>query len=82
MTRTLVVIILATAILAVVFYALCQVFFPDVLPYAVGESEAVSWQRQIAFLLKALAWISAELSGLLMIVLAARVWKQRSVRAS
>jgi len=82
MTKRLVVIMLASALLAAGFYALCQVFFPDVLPYAVGESEVVSWQRQFAFLLKALAWISAEVSGLFTIVLAARVWKQRSVKAS
>lgn len=42
----------------------------------------MSWQRQIAFFIEATAWISAEVSGLFAIVLAARVWKRLSLKQS
>ncbi|MGN1285815.1 MAG: hypothetical protein ACI4XG_04425 [Bradyrhizobium sp.] len=80
MARTLVAIIIAAAVLAVGFLALCQFFLGDVLPYAAGEDEVVSWQREVAVLLKALAWISAEVSGLFAIVLGGHLWKQRSIK--
>jgi hypothetical protein len=82
MTRTLLVLILATAVLAAGLFLLCQFTFSDVLSFPVRNEDAGSWRRQIAFLIKATAWISAEVSGLLSIVLAALLWKQYSVKSS
>jgi hypothetical protein len=80
MTKRLILIILATALLSVGLAAACQLAFADVLPYAAGEDDAMSWQREIAFMIKAAAWVSAEVSGLFAIVLAARLWSKRAPR--
>ena len=80
MTRKLVLIILGSALLSFVPATFCHLVFPDVVPYAPGEDEAISWQRQIAFLVTASAWLSAEVSGLFTIVLAANLWQKRSLR--
>jgi len=82
MTRTLLLLILATAALAVALFLLCQFTFSDVLSFPVRSEDAGSWRRQIAFLIKAIAWISAEVSGLFAIVLAALLWKRHSVESS
>jgi hypothetical protein len=42
MIRKLVLIILASALLSLVLVAVCNLFFPDALPYAAGEEEAAS----------------------------------------
>jgi hypothetical protein len=80
MIRKLVFIILASALLSFVLAAICQFAFPNVVPYAAGENEALSWWRQVAFLVTASAWISAEVSGLFAIVLAAQLWNRHSRR--
>jgi hypothetical protein len=82
MIRKLVLIILASALLSLVLVAVCNLFFPDALPYAAGEGDAASWQRQIAFLITATAWTSAEASGLFAIVLGAILWRRRASKAS
>ncbi|MCP3463401.1 hypothetical protein [Bradyrhizobium sp. CCGUVB23] len=76
MTRTLVLIILASALLSIILAVTCHLAFPEVLPYAVGEDEALSWRRQLAFLTTATAWLSAEFAGILTIVLVAHLWKR------
>jgi hypothetical protein len=78
MIRKLVLIILASALLSLALAAVCQVFFADVLPYAAGEDDALSWQRQIAFLVTAAAGTSAATAGLFAIVLAAYLWRKRA----
>jgi amino acid transporter len=82
MTRNLILIILASALLSLILATVGQLVFSDVLPYKAGEDEAMSWYRQAAFLTEATAWISAEVSGLLAIVLAAQLWKRHSFRKS
>lgn len=82
MTKKLVVIILAAAALAAGLFALCRLAFPEILSYTPGEAEIVSWQRQAVFLIEAIAWMSAEVSGLFAILLAAHVWKQSAIRSS
>ena len=82
MTRSLILIILASALLSLILATVGQLVFSDVLPYKAGEDEAMSWYRQAAFLTDATAWIAAEVSGLFAIVLAAQLWKGRSLRKS
>ncbi len=81
MARKLVLIILASAALALVLGSVCHLFFPDVLPYAAGKDDAASWQREIAAMLVATAWASAEISGLFAIGLIAHLWRKRRVKA-
>jgi CBS domain containing-hemolysin-like protein len=76
MTRKLVLVILACVLLSFVLATICHLAFPDILPYAAGEDDASSWRREIAFLITATAWLSAEFAGILLIVLAARLWKR------
>jgi hypothetical protein len=78
MTRNLVLIILACVLLSFALAEICHFAFPDILPYAVGEDEASSWRRQIAFLTTATAFLSAEVAGIFAIVLVARLWKRSS----
>jgi hypothetical protein len=80
MIRKLVLIIVASALLSFVLATICHLAFPDILPYAAGEDETLFWWRDIAFLVTAIAWISAEVSGLFAIVLAAYLWNRRSLR--
>ena len=82
MTRTLILIILASVLLSIILAVTCQLAFLDILPYAAGEDETVSWRRQLAFLLTATAWLSAEFAGILTVVLAAHLWKRHSLRNS
>jgi hypothetical protein len=82
MTRKLVPIIFASALLSVVLAVVCHLAFPDVLPYAAGEDEWMSWHREIALYLTAIAWISAEVSGLFTIVLAAYLWRKHTLTTS
>lgn len=82
MIRKLVFLILATAALAVGLFMLRAFVFSDVLSYALEDTDAQSWWRQLAFLTDALAWASAEIAALFAVVLAAQVWKQRSAKAS
>ena len=79
MTRQLVLIILGFVLLSFVLAAICHLAFPDILPYAAGEDDASSWRRQVAFLITASAWLSAEVAGMFAIVLAARLWKRYSL---
>lgn len=78
MTRTLIRIILASVLLSIILGVTCHLAFLDVLPYAAEEDETISWRRQLAFLLTATAWLSAEFAGIL-IVLAAHLWKRHSL---
>jgi len=80
MARKLVLIILASALLSFVLATICHLAFPDIVPYAAGEDETLSWWREVAVLVTATAWISAEVSGLFAIVLAAHLWKRHSLR--
>lgn len=82
MVRKLVLIILASAALALVLASVCHLFFPDVLPYAAGEGESASWRREVAAMLVATAWASAEISGLFVIALAACLWRRRLLSSS
>jgi CBS domain containing-hemolysin-like protein len=79
MTRNLVLIIIACVLLSLALATICHLAFPDILPYAVGEDEASSWRRQIAFLITASAFLSAEVAGIFAIVLGARLWKRSSI---
>lgn len=81
MTRTLVLTIIGCALLALALATICHWAFSDIVPYTAGEDDASSWRRQIAFLITASAWLSAEFAGILAIVLAARVWN-RSAESS
>jgi hypothetical protein len=80
MTRKLLLIILASALLSFVLAAFCHFAYPDVIPYAAGEDDAMSWRREMAVFMTATAWISGEVSALFAIVLAAYLWKRRSLR--
>ena len=78
MISRLVFIIIACAALAVALALFCQYAFPDVVPYMPGEDTAAGWRREVAFLVTTLAFLAAEFSGLLSIVLAVRLWKKRT----
>jgi len=80
MARKLDLIILASALLSFVLATICHLAFPDIVPYAAGEDETLSWWREVAVLVTATA--SAEVSGLFAIVLAAHLWKRHSLRES
>jgi hypothetical protein len=82
MVRKLVLIILASALLALILGAVCHFLFPDVLPYAAGEDDIASWRREIAAMIVAIAWALAEVAGLLAIVLAAYLWRKRTPKTS
>ena len=82
MVRKLSLIIVASAILALVLASVSHLFFPDVLPYAAGEDDGASWRRELAVMTVATAWASAEISGLFAIVLAAYLWRKRAPKAS
>ena len=81
MTRNIVLTIIGCTLLSIVMATVCHLVFPDVLPYAAGEDDALSWRRQIAFLITTTAWSSAELAGLFTIVLIARFWNRSAVPA-
>lgn len=82
MTRKLVLIIVASALLSAALAVIGHFAFPDVHAFVPGEEESASWVREVAFMVTATAWISAELSGLLAIVLLAYLWRKRTPRAS
>jgi CBS domain containing-hemolysin-like protein len=82
MTRNLVLIIIGCLLLSFVLATICHLIFPDIVPYAAGEDEATSWQRQIAFLITASAWLSAEVAAIFAIVLVAHLWNRSPARAS
>jgi CBS domain containing-hemolysin-like protein len=73
MTRNLVLTIIGCVLLSFVLATVCHLAFPDIVPYTAGEDEASSWRREIAFLITASAWLSAEVAGLFAIVLVARL---------
>jgi hypothetical protein len=81
MIQRLVFLIVGCALLAAVLAVLCLFVFPDVVPYMPGEDAQSGWRREAAFLITALAWIAAEVSAILSIVLAAYLWKNRSVKS-
>jgi CBS domain containing-hemolysin-like protein len=76
MTRNLVLTIIGCILLSFVLATICHLVFPDIVPYTAGEDEAMSWRRQIAFLITASAWLSAEVAGIFVIVLVARLWNR------
>jgi hypothetical protein len=80
MIQRLVFLIVGCAVLAAVLALLRQFLFPDVVPYMPGEDAGSGWRREAAFLVTALAWLAAEVSGLLSIVLAVRLWQNRSAK--
>jgi hypothetical protein len=82
MIRNLVFSILVSAVLAVILAGFCHLVFPDILPYAVGETETAPWRRLVAFLITAIALLSAEFAVMLTIVLAAHLWKRLSLTRS
>jgi hypothetical protein len=77
MIRRFVVVIIGSAVLAAALALVCQFVFADVVPYMPGEDAQSGWRRELAFVITALAWLAAEFSGLLTIVLAAYLWKNR-----
>jgi hypothetical protein len=80
--RKLVLIILASAMLALASTSVCHLFFPDILPYAAGEDDAASWRREFTAMMVETAWASAEVSGLFAIVLPAYLWRKRASKSS
>jgi hypothetical protein len=78
MVRKLVLIIFASALLALVLASACHLFLPDVLPYAAGEDETAPWRREVAAMILATAWASASIA----IVLGVILWRRRAPRAS
>jgi hypothetical protein len=82
MTRRLVFIILAAALLSAILVAICQFVLPDIGTFTRDEADATSWLREIAFMVTATAWISAEVAGLFAIVLAAYLWRKRPPKAT
>jgi hypothetical protein len=80
MIRRFVVVIIGCAALAAALALLCRFAFPDVTPYMPGEDAQLGWRREIAFMITALAWLSAEFSGLLVIVLGVYLWRNRSAK--
>jgi hypothetical protein len=81
MIQRFVFLIVGCAVLAVALAFLCQYVFPDVVPYMPDEDAEAGWRREAAFLVTALAWLAAEVSILLSIVLASYVRKRRSPRS-
>lgn len=80
MATKLIYLIAIAAVLAIGLLLLCQFVFPDVSLYKVGENEMISWQRQVAVLMTATAWICAEVSGLFLILLVAHLVRQHVVK--
>ena len=78
--RKLVLTIVGCVALVAALALLRHAVFPDVVPYMPGEDAQAGWRREIAFLLTAMAWMAAEFSVLLSIVLASSIWKSRSAR--
>ena len=78
MVQRLVFVIVGCAVLAGAFVLLLQFVFPDVVPYMPGEDATFGWRREAAFLITALAWVAAEASVVLSIVLAAVLWKRHA----
>ena len=72
--------IVGCAVLAAALAILCHFLFPDVVAYMPGEDTGTGWRREAAFLITALSWLAAEVSGLLLIVLAVRLWQNRSAK--
>ena len=66
--------------LAAALALVCQYVFPDVVPYMPGEDAEAGWRREAAFLITTLAFLAAEVSGLFSMVLAVRLWKNRSAK--
>ena len=80
MIRRFVVVIIGCAVLTAALALLRQFLFADVAPYMPGEDAQLGWRREVAFMITALAWLAAEFSGLLTIVLGAYLWKNRSTK--
>jgi hypothetical protein len=80
MVQRLVFVIVGCAVLAAAFALLCRFAFPDVIPYMPGEDATFGWRREAAFLITTLAWVAAEASAVLSIVLAALLWKRHATK--
>jgi len=82
MVRRLVLIVVASAVLAVVLASVCHQFFPDVLPYGAGEDELpASWRHETAAMIVAGAWASLEVSRLFAIVPTAYLGTNEALKA-
>jgi hypothetical protein len=79
MTRNLVLSIIVCVLLSFALATICQLAFPDILPYAVGKDEAPSWRPHVAFSITASAFLAVEVAGILTIIFVARLWKRSSV---
>jgi predicted membrane-bound dolichyl-phosphate-mannose-protein mannosyltransferase len=66
-----------SALLAAVAVLVCQLVFPDVLPYAIDENAQLAWRREAAFLVTTIAWLAVEVSVVSAIGLAIILWKDR-----
>ena len=80
MVQRLIFVIVGCAVLAGAFALLCRLAFPDVVPYMPGEDDTFGWRREAAFLITTVAWVAAEVSVVLSIVLAAYLWKGRAAK--
>ena len=79
-TRRLVFLVFGSATIAVVALFVCQLAFPDVLPYAVDEDAQQTWRREAAFLVTTVAWLEAEVSAVGIIARLALRWKGRRIK--
>ena len=77
MIRRFLILIGASAMLAALAVLVCQLVFPDVLPYVVDENAQQAWRRQVAFLVTTVAWLSAEVSVVGAVALATLLWRER-----
>jgi hypothetical protein len=80
MAKRLVFLIFGSAVLAAASAFICQLAFPDVLPYAIDEGAQQAWRRQAAFLVTTVTWLSAEVSIISGIGLAVVLWKNRDAK--
>lgn len=81
MIRRFLILIGGSALLAAVAFLVCQLVFPDVLPYAIDENAQQAWRREAAFLVTTIAWLSTEVLALSTIGLAVLVWSEfRGIR--
>jgi hypothetical protein len=80
MIKRLVFLICGSAALAAISVFICQLAFPDMLPYAIDESAQQAWRRQAAFFVTTIGWLSAEVSMISGIALAVVLWKNRDAK--
>jgi hypothetical protein len=76
-SRRLLILIAGSGLLAAAAALVCQLVFPNVLPYAIDENAQQAWRREAAFLVKTIEWLAAEVSALSAIGLATLLLKDR-----